>query len=107
MLSEKSLTGKGTAKCCGEKSVTSNPGMSTLDVVKAVELSNVMSADTCPAKLSDEVPTSETVVSYEVSAIAEENVTTGGVGSGANEASTVYCKLAFASNTGSFDPPTL
>lgn len=47
----------------------------------------MIAADTCPAKLSDEVSACETVGSYMPSAISEENVTTGGVGGVASEPS--------------------
>lgn len=56
-----------------------------------------MAANTCPAKFSDEMSASESVCLYVVSAISEDNVTVGGVGSGAAESSNVYGPLMLVS----------
>lgn len=103
MLLEKLLIGKGIVKCCGEKLVIFNFGMLMLEVVKVVELLNVMLVDMCFVKLFDEVLILEMVVSYEVLVIVEENVIMGGVGSGVNEVLMVYCKLVFVLNIGLLD----
>lgn len=103
ILLEKLFIGKGFVKCYGEKLVILNFGILMFEVVKVVEVLNVMLVDMCFVKLLDDMLILEMVVQYDVLVMLEENVIMGGVGSGVNEVLMVYCKFVFVLNIGFLD----